>query len=104
MDHIEDIREKFRNGEYAVSDHAIIEARKDGIEPHTVKKLEWVAIHGKVVEEYSERQRILMYAELQEDKLPVHIVVEYSFREEPVVVTAYVPDSRYWIKFQIRKK
>lgn len=88
----------------AVSDHAIIEARKDGIEPHTVKKLEWVAIHGKVVEEYSERQRILMYAELQEDKLPVHIVVEYSFREEPVVVTAYVPDSRYWIKFQIRKK
>ena len=104
MEHIEDIREKFRNGEYAVSDHAIIEARKDGIEPHTVKKLEWVAIHGKVVEEYSERQRILMYAELQEDKLPVHIVVEYSFREEPVVVTAYVPDSRYWIKFQIRKK
>jgi hypothetical protein len=104
MDHIEHIREKFRNGEYAVSDHAIIEARKDGIEPHTVKKLEWVAIHGKVVEEYSERQRILMYAELQEDKLPVHIVVEYSFREEPVVVTAYVPDSRYWIKFQIRKK
>ncbi len=104
MEHIEDIREKFRNGEYAVSDHAIIEARKDGIEPHTVKKLEWVAIHGKVVEEYSERQRILMYAELQEDKLPVHIVVEYSFREEPVVVTAYVPDSRYWTKFQIRKK
>ena len=64
MEHIEDIREKFRNGEYAVSDHAIIEARKDGIEPHTVKKLEWVAIHGKVVEEYSERQRIPMYAEL----------------------------------------
>ncbi|MCH8070257.1 MAG: DUF4258 domain-containing protein [Candidatus Marinimicrobia bacterium] len=101
---LENIREKFHNGEYAVSDHAIIEARKDGIEPQTVTKLEWVAIHGKVIEEYPDRQRILIYAELPKDKLPVHIVVEYSFREEPVIVTSYVPDSRYWIKYQIRKK
>ncbi len=101
---IEDIREKFHNGEYAVSDHAILEARKDGIEPQTITKLEWVATHGKVIEEYCDRQRILMYGELPKEKLPVHIVVEYSFREEPVIVTAYVPDSRYWIKFQIRKQ
>jgi len=37
---LDEIRERFRSGEYAVSDHAIIEARKDGIEPHTVIKLE----------------------------------------------------------------
>ena len=66
--------------------------------------MEWVAVHGKVIEEYPERQRILIYAELPEEKLPVHIVVDYSFPEEPVITTAYVPDSRYWIKFQIRKK
>jgi hypothetical protein len=104
MNNIEFIREKFREGEYAVSDHAITEARKDGIEPNTVKKLEWAAINGKVVEEYPERDRILIYAELEQDKLPVHLIVDYSFKEEPVIVTSYVPDSRYWIKSQIRKK
>jgi len=101
---LETIRERFRKGEYAVSDHAIIEARKDGIEPQTITKLEWVAIHGKVVEEYPERERILVYAELPDETLPVHVVIEYAFPEEPVIVTAYFPDSRYWIKDQIRKK
>ena len=100
---LERIQEQFRSGEYAVSDHAITEARKDGIEPQTMTKLEWIAINGKMIEEYPDRQRILLYAELPETKLSVHIVVEYSFPEEPVIVTAYVPDRRYWIKSQIRK-
>ena len=101
---IEYLKKRFIDGEYAISDHAIIEARKDGIVPRTVKKLEWTAINGKVIEEYIDRKRILIYAELKEDKLPVHIVVDYAFWEEPVIVTSYVPDSRYWIKFKIRKK
>jgi hypothetical protein len=100
----EEIRDRFRAGEYAVSDHAIMEARKDGIEPHTVDKLEWVVLNGRIIEEYPERERVLVYAELPEDGLPVHVVVEYAFREEPVIVTSYVPDDRLWIRFQIRKK
>lgn len=103
-EYLEEIRKRFRSGEYAVSDHAMIEARKDGIEPHTVTKLEWVAVHGKVIEEYPEREGMLLYAELPEDRLPVHIVVEYSFREEPVIVTGYVPDGRRWVRYQIRKE
>ena len=98
------LRKRFIDGEYAISDHAIIEARKDGIVPRTVEKLEWVAINGEVIEEYVDRKRVLMYAELKEENLPVHIVVDYSFWEEPVIVTSYVPDSRYWIKHKIRKK
>ena len=101
---IEYIRKRFIDGEYAISDHAIIEARKDGIDLGTVEKLEWVAVNGKVIEEYVDRKRVSMYAELKEEKLPVHIVVDYSFWEEPVIVTSYVPDSRYWIKYKIRKK
>jgi len=66
---LEAIREQFRQGDYAISDHAIIEARKDGIVPQTVTQLEWVAIHGKIIEEYPERERILLYAELPEDPL-----------------------------------
>ncbi len=49
---IEYLRKRFIDGEYAISDHAIIEARKDGIVPRTVEKLEWAAINGKVIEEY----------------------------------------------------
>ena len=97
------MRERFITGEYAISDHAIIEARKDGIAPRTVEKLEWVAINGEVIEEYVDRKRVLIYAELKEENLPVHIIVDYSFREEPVIVTAYVPDSRYWLKYKTRK-
>lgn len=103
MDLSEQIRKKFKRGEYAVSDHALIEARKDGIDPRTIEKLEWVAVNGKIIEEYPERERVLVYSEIEEDGIPVHIVVDYSEPEEPVIVTSYVPDSRYWIKYQIRK-
>lgn len=37
---IEHVKKQFMDGEYAISDHAIIEARKDGIDPRTVEKLE----------------------------------------------------------------
>ncbi len=101
---IEYIRKRFIDGEYAISDHAIIEARKDGIAPRTVEKLGWAAINGEVIEEYVDRKRVLIYATLKEEKLPIHIIVDYSFWEEPVIVTSYVPDSRYWIKHKIRKQ
>jgi hypothetical protein len=81
-----------------------MEARKDGIEPNAVEKLEWIAINGDVIEEYIDRERILIYGNLVDDNLPVHIIVDISFLEEPVIVTSYVPDSRYWIKYKIRKK
>ena len=103
MDLIDIIKKRFSNGEYAVSDHAIIEARKDGIEPKTIEKLEWIAIHGDIIEEYTERKRILVWSSLMESELPVHIVIDYSFIEEPVIITAYVPNEKYWIKNQIRK-
>ena len=101
---IEYLRKRFIDGEYAISDHAIIEAQKDGIVPRTVEKLEWVAINGMVIEEYVDRKRVLIYTTLKEEKLPIDIIVDYSFWEQPVIVTSYVPDSRYWIKHKIRKK
>ncbi len=53
---------------------------------------------------FPDRERILIYSEIEEDGIPVHIVADHSEPEEPVIVTSYVPDSRYWIKYQIRKK
>ena len=93
MNLVEKIKEKFKKGEYAVSDHAIVEGRKDGIDPKTVEKLERVAINGKIIEEYPGRERVLLYSEIEEDGMPVHIVVDYSEPEEPVIVTSYIPDQ-----------
>lgn len=98
------IREAVRRNRYSISPHALIEAKKDGLAPETAKKLEYVVLHGKVIEEYPDRHRGLFFAELPEEGLPVHVVLDYSFVEEPAIVTAYVPDERDWIKFQIRKK
>ena len=104
MQIFEKIKEQIKMGDYAVSDHAIIEARKDGIDPKTVEKLEKIVLNGKIIEEYPERQRVLVHGVIDEDDLPIHVVIDYSELEEPVFVTSYVPDSRHLIKFQIRKK
>ena len=32
------------------------------------------------------------------------LIVEYSCIQEPVIVTAYVPEKRYRINYQIRKR
>jgi len=98
MNLFEQIKEKLKKGEYAISDHAIIEGRKDGIEPKTVEKLEQAVINGKIIEEYKERKRILIYGEIYEDNIPVHIVIDYSELQEPVIVTTYVPNKRHWMK------
>ena len=36
-------------------------------------------------------------------RIPVHIVIDYSWEEEFYIVTAYIPDDREWINFRIRK-
>jgi hypothetical protein len=45
-----------------------------------------------------------LYDALEEYNLPVHIVIDYSYIDEPVIVTSYIPSNKYWIKYQIRKK
>ena len=66
MDLLDKIKQQVRKGEYAVSDHAIIEARKDGIDPKTIEKLEKVVLNGKIIEEYPERQRVLIFGLVDE--------------------------------------
>jgi len=35
--------------------------------------------------------------------IPLHVVVDYS-SDDIDITTAYIPDSRLWTNFQIRKK
>ncbi len=97
---IETIRKKINSDEFSITDHAIIEAFKDGV---TVDDILYCIHNGKVIEDYPERKRSLIFCMLSFD-IPLHVVVDYSWEEEVDIVTAYIPDSSNWIKFQVRKK
>lgn len=74
------------------SDHAFIEARKDGL---TAADLRRACEHGDVIEDYGPRALLLYLT--ADDRLPYHIVLEYVGRGRfATVVTAYVPDAKEW--------
>lgn len=97
---IEEIRAKVKTGNFNITDHAMIEAFKDGI---SVNDILHCIEHGKVIEEYPERKRCLIFFIVNFD-IPLHVVVDYSWEEEIDIITAYIPDSKVWINFQIRKR
>ena len=74
------------------SDHAFVEARKDGL---TVADLRAASERGEVIEDYGARALLLHFT--PDDRLPYHIVLEYVGRERcATVVTAYVPEAKEW--------
>jgi len=74
------------------TDHAVIEARKDGL---TAEDLENAVAEGKLIEDYGERGLLLSFT--KDDGRPCHIVLEYAAStEEAAIVTAYVPDAKEW--------
>lgn len=97
---IERIRIKLKRGEFNITDHALIEAFKDGI---SINDIIYCINNGKIIEEYPDRKRCLIFSMLNFD-IPLHVVVDYSWKEEIDIVTVYIPDSSEWINFQIRKR
>jgi len=55
-----------------------------------------------LIEVYPDENRGLLYADLPDIEMPVHIVAEDT-PEEGVIITAYIPDKRLWINNRIRK-
>ena len=93
------IRKKIAAGNFNIVDHALTEAFKDGI---SVNDIIYCINNGKIIETYPSRKRCLIFSMLNLD-IPLHVAVDYS-SEEIDIITAYIPDSRSWIKFQIRKR
>lgn len=94
------IRKKVKAGKFNIVDHALTEAFKDG---GSINDIIYCINNGKIIEEYPERKRCLIFSMLNFD-IPFHVVVDYSWEEEIDIVTAYIPDSTMWINFQIRKR
>ena len=83
-----------------ITTHAQMEAFKDGL---LLAELRYTFEQGEVIEMYPDDNRGLLYAQLLESNVPVHIVIEDT-PDEGVVITAYVPDKRKWIAGKRRKR
>jgi len=95
---IEQIKKLIKVKQYSISKHAFIEAFKDGF---SVKDILSTINTGEVIEEYKDRNRILVYAKL--GKRQTHVVVDYSSRTWPWIVTVYEPDVTEWKSGKIRR-
>ncbi len=97
---IEQVRIFICDDRYRLYTHAVIEAKKDGVEPEDIV---YVLLNGKVIEQYPERNRLLVYGKML-NNVPLHIVCNYSDSELLYIVTVYIPSSIEWIaNFQKRK-
>jgi hypothetical protein len=77
-----------------ITTHARVEALKDGLLPDD---LEHAAMHGEIVEEHPDRDRVLLLDYAPTSGLPVHVVLEYVAGDlEAYIVTGYVPDDALW--------
>lgn len=102
---IETIRNIVQKSGYHLTTHAYLEALKDGI---SSEDIHFAIFHGKIIEEYPEREykdieSCLIYAMLATN-IQIHISVDVMVSESVVVVTVYVPDRSQWIASQIRKQ
>jgi hypothetical protein len=97
---LDGIRRLVLEGKYFFYAHALTEAKKDGVAPED-------AVHailtGEVIEEYPDRQRVLVSAMLPH-KTPLHVVCDYSQVNVLLIVNVYIPDNRLWIGFRVRRE
>jgi hypothetical protein len=94
------VREYVGSEQYEFYRHALTESKKDGIEPEDVV---YALLTGKIIDEYPERERLLVYGTLKND-LPVHVVCDFSDSEVMYIATVYIPSARDWISYQVRKR
>ncbi|MDP2934096.1 MAG: DUF4258 domain-containing protein [bacterium] len=96
---IETIRRLIREGKYYFYAHALSEAKKDGMTPEDAVH---VVLIGEIIEEYPERQRVLVYG-MMSVQIPLHVVCDYSNDELILIPTIYIPSRRRWVSSQRRK-
>jgi hypothetical protein len=97
---LDEIRRLVLDGKYFFYTHALTEAKKDGVTPEDAI---YAILTGEVIEEYPDRQRILVFAMLPH-KIPLHVTCDYSQGNVVLIPTVYIPDDRLWIGFRVRRK
>ena len=97
-----EIRERFRNGLFEFSKHALDQSI---IRQITVSELREAIESGKIIEDYPNDKYgpsclILGYTE---NDRPVHVQCSYPSRPIIKVITLYEPDPELWIDFETRR-
>ena len=87
-------RENFR-----LSNHALREAHKEGLR---AKDIFYAVFNGEILEQYPERERVLVSGPATQYNVPVHVVCEYNDPDALVVVTVYIPNRPYWMTADVR--
>ncbi len=82
-----------------VSNHALREAHKEGLRARDIFH---ALFHGKIVEQYPERRRVLIVGPARKFSMPVHVVCDYTDARELVAVTVYIPNRPDWLTAKIR--
>ncbi len=97
---LDKIQDLVRAGKFRISAHALTESSKDGVR---AEDIEFVILNGEIIEEYPDRQRVLILARLSESNLAVHVVCDHADPGEIVAITVYVPSRDEWIADRTRK-
>jgi len=96
---IQEIRKLLKESQYSVSTHAFIESFADGF---SIKDILRALNTGDIIEEYKDRNRLLIYAKLGTNS--IHVVVDYSSVNYLWIVTVYKPDPKEWVDGKIRRQ
>lgn len=98
------IHRQVAEGNFSVRPHAMQHAVKEGF---SVEQMVQTVMSGQVIEEYPDRFRCLIYANVNVEgvTLPLHVVCEYVSGDQPVdFVTAYIPSEEEWITPRRRRR
>ena len=101
---IELIRKRLDAGNYLFKSHAVQHALKEGFERKHILE---AVFNGKIIEEYSESQRVLICGSImraQDFNLYLHVVCEYADPVYIEIVTAYIPDESQWENPPFRRR
>lgn len=76
-----------------LTEHALYEAYKESLRARDVFH---AIFNGEILEHYPGRRRVLIVGPSAHFGLRIHVVCEYTGRDEILAITVYVPDRPRW--------
>jgi len=76
-----------------LTEHALYEAHKESLRARDIFH---AIFNGKVLEHYPRRHRVLIVGPTIGFDLRIHVVCEYTDRDEILAITVYIPDRPCW--------
>ena len=102
MSRINDLQEKFEQGDFEFSKHAVDQTILREI---AVQEIREAIKSAEIIEDYPDDKygpSILLFG-ITREKRPIHIQCSYPSRPLIKVITVYEPNPDQWIEFKKRK-